>query len=346
MASRHLTAAVALAAASVAVLAPARAASPARAAAPAGFALTGGTLADVATSTVAAPSPERSAATGSVGGTPSPGFVLTLGMRVLRPGARGNDVRELQSDLAALRYHTPATGSFDRRRTLRAVRRFQSAHRLAVTGIVRANTVTALRRALTAMRPAPPAPAPAPGPAPLPLPVPPAPPAGTLQWDFPLAPISSVVAPTSWTLDQGVDISTVGRACGPQVVEVAVDAGTIVQEGIHGFGPAAPILRLDGGPYAGRYVYYGHAQPALVAVGTHVVRGQPIAEVGCGRVGISSGPHIEIGISAPGGPPCCPHVGQTSPLMLSIIGDLYQRQGGAGALVAPLPAPTPAPDGA
>ena len=346
MRSRHLSAAVALAAA-VAVLAPARAASPARAAAPAGFGLTGGTLADVPASAASPPSPQRSAATGAVGGTPSPGFVLILGMRVLRPGARGSDVRELQSDLAALRYHTPATGSFDRKRTLRAVRRFQSAHRLAVTGIVRANTVTALRRALTAMRPVPPVspPAPAPGVVPFPVPVAP-PPAGALQWDFPLSPISAVVAPTSWTLDQGIDISTLGHACGPQVIEIAVDAGTIVAEGIHGFGPAAPILQLDSGPYAGRYVYYGHAQPALVPVGTHVLRGQPIAEVGCGRVGISTGPHLEIGISAPGGPLCCPGVGQTSPLLLSIIADLYQRQGGGGTLVAPLPTPTPAPDGA
>lgn len=345
MASSPLTPAVAFAVAVAAVLGTAGAASPARAAAPSGVGLTGGTLADASISTSAPPSPQRSAAAQSVGGTPSADFVLTLGMRVLRAGARGNDVRQLQSDLAVLRYHTPSTGSFDRKRTLRAVRRFQAAHRLSVTGVVRFDTVAALRRALTSMRPVP-APTPTPVPVPVPFPAAPAPAAGALQWVFPLAPISAAVAPSNWTLDQGIDISTVGRACGPQVVEVAVDAGTIVQEGISGFGPAAPILRLDGGPYAGRYVYYGHAQPALVAVGTHVVRGQPIAEVGCGRVGISSGPHIEIGISAVGGPTCCPRVGQTSPLMLSIIGDLYQRQGGAGALVAPLPAPTPAPDGA
>jgi peptidoglycan hydrolase-like protein with peptidoglycan-binding domain len=315
MASSHLNAAVSLAATVAAVLAPAavssaaaspaRGVSPARAASSASLTLTGGTLADVPASTAAPSSPERSAATGSVGGTPSAEFALTLGMRVLRPGARGNDVRQLQSDLAVLRYHTPSTGSFDRKRTLRAVRRFQAAHRLAVTGIVRANTVAALRRALAAMHPAAPTlPAPAPATAPVPPVVAPAAPSGTLQWDFPLTPISKVVAPSNWTLDQGIDMSTVGGACGPQVVEVAVDAGTIVQEGIAGFGPAAPILRLDGGPYAGRYVYYGHALPALVPVGTHVVRGQPIAEVGCGRVGISSGPHIELGISAPGGPPC------------------------------------------
>ena len=236
--------------------------------------------------------------------------------RTLRRNDRGADVKTLQTWLTDVGYSVPATGFFGSM-TKAAVKRFQRAHRLfPVSGTVGRRTAAALlalvRKVTTADPPA------AVG----------VPADATGTWVFPLTPLSRVLTPSHWTLDQGIDIGTVNNACGPDVVEVAMTSGTIVQEGISGFGPDAPIIKVDSGPYQGRYIYYGHAAPALVPVGTHVTAGQPIAEVGCGDVGISSAPHIEIGISDVGGPPCCPGFQETSPQMYDIVLGLYKKAGG------------------
>jgi murein DD-endopeptidase MepM/ murein hydrolase activator NlpD len=115
---------------------------------------------------------------------------------------------------------------------------------------------------------------------------------------FPM-PKGAASPPGTWSLDQGVDISAAGGT-----PELAVCSGTIVLHGIGGFGPWAPVLHCDSPLSGGSYVYYGHAGPAnQLPVGTHVGAGQVMSEVGPGIVGISTGPHIEIGFSDSSGTP-------------------------------------------
>jgi murein DD-endopeptidase MepM/ murein hydrolase activator NlpD len=128
---------------------------------------------------------------------------------------------------------------------------------------------------------------------------------------FPM-PKGAASPPAYWTPDQGVDISAPGHT-----PLLAVRSGTIVGHGISGFGDWAPILHLDDG----RYVYYGHAGPGNeVPVGTHVGAGAVIGEVGAGIVGISSGPHLEIGFCDATGNPLGP---QTAPTMMALLRGAY-----------------------
>jgi murein DD-endopeptidase MepM/ murein hydrolase activator NlpD len=151
-------------------------------------------------------------------------------------------------------------------------------------------------------------------------------PAGTSGWVFPLYPLARVASPSRWTLDQGVDLGGSANQCGPRLLELAVASGTIVREGLTGFGDEAPVLLVDSGPDAGRFIYYGHAAPALAPVGAHVSAGQPIAQVGCGIVGISRAPHLEIGMFSPAAlsPQRVPAMGETSHETLANLKSAYR----------------------
>jgi murein DD-endopeptidase MepM/ murein hydrolase activator NlpD len=115
---------------------------------------------------------------------------------------------------------------------------------------------------------------------------------------FPL-PKGAASPPGTWSLDQGVDIAAPG-----DTPELAVCSGTIVLHGIGGFGPWAPVLHCDGSIGGYSYVYYGHAGPAnQLPVGSRVSAGQVMSSIGPGIVGISSGPHLEIGFADSSGSP-------------------------------------------
>jgi hypothetical protein len=135
---------------------------------------------------------------------------------------------------------------------------------------------------------------------------------------FPFLHPSVATSQGEWTQDDGVDIRADGNACGSGAVLVAVGDGVVVQEGISGFGPTAPVLKMTTGVFSGRYVYYGHTSHNFVHVGDHVQAGQRVTEIGCGTVGYSSGPHLEIGVGVRGGPTCCPAYHATS-------GEMYRQ---------------------
>ena len=84
-------------------------------------------------------------------------------------------------------------------------------------------------------------------------------PVSSAGFAFPL-PKSAASPPSTWSPDQGVDISAPGNT-----PEYAVCSGTIVLHGIGGFGPWAPVLHCDGSLDGYSYVYYGHAGPARPA---------------------------------------------------------------------------------
>jgi Transglycosylase SLT domain len=174
----------------------------------------------------------------------------------------------------------------------------------------------------------------------------PAPPIGSGSAEFPIQPVSLVVAPSAWTTDQGDDVATVGAACDPQAKEVALGDGQIIRLGIDGFGQWAPVEHITAGPLAGLYVYYGHASPdgPGIKVDSHVVAGQVISYVGCGDVGISTGPHVEAGFTFPDGAPG-PLCNGSAYAMYSILRSLYAGHGIPDNVAVPSPSVQTKPSG-
>ena len=217
----------------------------------------------------------------------------------------------------ALRSRAAAAGQLIQTRSQLAALRGQLAHiRAAQAAAARAAALKAAQAARAAAQarstPAPAAPASAAAPAPAP---PPAPASSSSAssggFTFPL-PAASVTPPSTWTLDDGVDMAAPGGT-----PEYAVCSGTIVLHGIGGFGPWAPVLHCDSPVGGYSYVYYGHAGPAnQLPVGTHVAAGQVMSEIGPGIVGLSSGPHIEIGFCDASGTPLGPGTAST---MMSLL---------------------------
>ncbi|MDQ6729540.1 MAG: M23 family metallopeptidase [Actinomycetota bacterium] len=118
---------------------------------------------------------------------------------------------------------------------------------------------------------------------------------------FPM-PKASASPPGTWSLDDGVDISAPGGT-----PLYAVCSGTVVLHGIGGFGPSAPVIHCDSSLASYSYVYYGHAGPGnWVPLGAHVSQGQVVSEVGSGIVGVSTGPHLEMGFADSAGGPIGP----------------------------------------
>ncbi len=90
--------------------------------------------------------------------------------------------------------------------------------------------------------------------------------------------------------DRGQDFST--RPGGPVL---AIGRGRVTTN--RGYFPGRTVvLQLLDGPFAGRYVFYGHARRALVGPGQVVRPGQPVAIAG--GVGAPGNPgHMEVGFA-------------------------------------------------
>ena len=134
-------------------------------------------------------------------------------------------------------------------------------------------------------------------------------------FEFPM-PKGDVSPPATWSLDDGVDIAAPGGT-----PELAVCSGTSSCTASAGSAPRRRCCTATARSPGYDYVYYGHAGPGnWTPIGTHVGQGQVISQVGYGIVGISSGPHLEIGFADSSGSPIGP---SSAPAMMSLLRSAY-----------------------
>jgi hypothetical protein len=126
-------------------------------------------------------------------------------------------------------------------------------------------------------------------------------------------PKCAAAPPGDWSPDQGVDISAPGRS--PRVRGPLRHDRAARHRRLRTLGP---LLHCDGSIDGYDYVYYyGHAGLLnQLPIGTHVGAGQIVSSVGPGIVGISIGPHLEIGFAESSG-------SQTAGTMLSLLQAAY-----------------------
>ena len=256
-----------------------------------------------------------SAVTVAVTAAPQAAAAASPFRRVLRLGDRGSDVKTLQRWLTKVGVTTSSDGVFGSN-TKQSVGQFQTSARLnPASGTVGVRTATTLmtwvnRGKRVAQRSS----------------DPPSSPSSPSGWVFPLRPISRVLPVSDWSLDQGVDIGTVGNACGSEVVEVAITSGTIVQEGIDGFGPAAPVIKVDSGQVQ-RPLHLLRPRPTCAGARRHPCDHRRADRGGrVRRCRHLQRPAHRVGISAPGGPRCCPSFHETSSTMYGIVRQLYNSE--------------------
>jgi murein DD-endopeptidase MepM/ murein hydrolase activator NlpD len=233
---------------------------------------------------------------------------LTTEVLAERNRVDGARLAIVQQQIAAIHVRDFRAGRLQTARGQVGALHRQLTHLIAVQSAAAA----ARARALAAQNPQP-APTGSTGSAPAPST--PSAPVSSGGFTFPM-PKGSASPPGTWSLDDGVDISAPGNT-----PLYAVCSGTVVLHGIGGFGPSAPVIHCDS-PLGGYgYVYYGHAGPGnWVPVGSHVSQGQVVSEVGAGIVGISTGPHLEMGFADASGGPVGP---SSAPAMAALLHAAY-----------------------